>query len=130
MSVADPIAPLDRGGPAQPLLEARGLTKHFAVRGAFLAGRRSVVRAVDDVSFSIDKGEVLGIVGESGCGKSTTARLIIGLIDPDAGDVVLDGERVGPTLSLRELRRRGPMGVSGRHRPPQPRPPIEGTIAF
>src|SRR5262249_39185247 len=106
MSEADLTAPVaDRGGPQQPLLEVRGRSKHFAVGGG-LRGRGGVVRAVDDVSLSVGKGEVLGIVGESGCGKSTTARLIIGLIEPDAGEIVFDGESVGGGLSVRELRRR------------------------
>src|SRR5215207_5187142 len=106
MSEADALTrAADVGGPRQPLLEVRGLSKRFAVRGGLL-GRGGVVRAVDDVSFTVEKGEVLGIVGESGCGKSTTARLVIGLIGADAGEIVLDGEPVGPALSLRALRRR------------------------
>ena len=84
MSETEGLSPaLDIGGPQQPLLEVRSLSKHFAVGGGLL-GRGGVVRAVDDVSFSVAKGEVLGIVGESGCGKSTTARLVVGLIEPDA----------------------------------------------
>ena len=68
MSEADVLAPMaDVGGPQQPLLEVRSLSKHFPVRGGFI-GKAGVVRAVDDVNFSVDKGEVLGIVGESGCG--------------------------------------------------------------
>src|SRR5262249_14595986 len=94
MSGADPTAPVaDVGGPQQPLLAVRGLSKHFPVRGGILSSG-GVVRAVDDVSFSVGKGEVLGIVGESGCGKSTTARLIIGLVVPDAGEIMFDGEFV------------------------------------
>src|ERR1043166_4367624 len=105
------VQPRDRGGPRQPLLEARNLSKHFSAgRGLFGRGGGRV-RAVDDVSFTIDKGEVLGIVGESGCGKSTTARLLIGLIEPDAGTVVLDGEQLGFGPSLRELRRHVQMVV-------------------
>ncbi len=69
---AEPIE--DRGGAAQPLLQVTGLTKHFPVRGDLFSARKTV-RAVDDVSFTIAKGETVGIVGESGCGKSTTARL-------------------------------------------------------
>src|SRR6476660_8602234 len=65
----------DVGGVAQPLLQVAGLTKHFPVRGDLFSPRKTV-RAVDDVSFSIAKGETVGIVGESGCGKSTTARLL------------------------------------------------------
>ena len=76
MSEAETLAPVaDVGGPQQPLLEVRALSKHFGLGGG-LFGRGGVVRAVDDVELTVDKGEVLGIVGESGCGKSTTARLV------------------------------------------------------
>ncbi len=131
MSVPDLLAtPVDVGGPLQPMLEARGLTKHFNVGGSLLTRGRQVVRAVDDVSLSVDKGEVLGIVGESGCGKSTTARLIIGLIEPDAGEVVVDGERVGSELSLRELRRHVQMVFQDSYASLNPRLTVEDTIAF
>src|SRR5437762_8244165 len=94
----------DVGAAAQPLLHVTGLTKHFPVRGDLFSPRKTV-RAVDDVSFSIAKGETVGIVGESGCGKSTTARLLMHLMKRDAGDIVYDGMSVGRALSLRELRR-------------------------
>ena len=68
--------PRDRGGPAQPLLIVENLRKHFPVRGGMLNRKVATVQAVDDVSFVVRKGETLGIVGESGCGKSTTARLL------------------------------------------------------
>ena len=84
----------DRGGAAQPLLEVNGLTKHFPVRGD-LFSKRKTVRAVDNVSFSIAKGETVGIVGESGCGKSTTARLLMHLMKRDAGEIIYDGMQVG-----------------------------------
>jgi peptide/nickel transport system ATP-binding protein len=130
MSGADALAPVaDRGGSQQPLLAVRGLSKHFAVRGGFI-GRAGMVRAVDDVSFTVDKGEVLGIVGESGCGKSTTARLVIGLVAPDAGEIVLDGELVGGAVSLRELRRRVQMVFQDSYASLNPRLTIEDTIAF
>ena len=87
--------PRDRGGPAQPLLLVNNLRKHFSVRGGLLNRQVATVQAVDDVSFSLRKGETLGIVGESGCGKSTTARLLMRLIEPDAGEVVFDGDAVG-----------------------------------
>ncbi|HTB04501.1 MAG TPA: ATP-binding cassette domain-containing protein, partial [Bradyrhizobium sp.] len=103
--LADMLAPIeDRGGAAQPLLQVNGLTKHFPVRGDLFSARKTV-RAVDDVSFSIAKGETVGIVGESGCGKSTTARLLMHLMTRDAGDIIYDGMQVGHALSLRELRR-------------------------
>src|SRR5437870_3873582 len=94
----------DVGGAAQPLLQVNGLTKHFPVRGDLFSARKTV-RAVDNVSFAIAKGETVGIVGESGCGKSTTARLLMHLMKRDAGDIVYDGMQVGRALSLRELRR-------------------------
>jgi oligopeptide/dipeptide ABC transporter ATP-binding protein len=71
-----------------PLLEIRGLTKHFPARG----GRgRGVVRAVDDVSFTIGPGETFALVGESGCGKTTITKLILGLEAPTAGEIRFDG---------------------------------------
>jgi peptide/nickel transport system ATP-binding protein len=93
---------VDRGGPAQPLLIVDGLRKHFAVRGG-----RGVVRAVDGVSFTVAKGQTLGIVGESGCGKSTTARLIARLMPADAGEMVFDGDGVGQFggMALKDYRR-------------------------
>src|SRR5260221_11124680 len=93
----------DVGGAAQPLLQVTGLTKHFPVRGDLFNARKTV-RAVDDVSFSIAKGETVGIVGESGCGKSTTARLLMHLMKSDAGDIIYDGRQVGRAPPLRDLR--------------------------
>ncbi len=132
MSVAESSAfEQDRGGPEQPLLEVRGMSKHFAVHGGLFArGGKGVVRAVDNVTFSVAKGEVLGIVGESGCGKSTTARLVIGLVTPDTGDIIFDGEPVGSTVSLRELRRRVQMVFQDSYASLNPRLTIEDTIAF
>jgi peptide/nickel transport system ATP-binding protein len=95
MSVAQQQHPDDRGGPAQPLLLVENLTKHFPVRGGLLNRQVATVQAVDDVSFTVRKGETLGIVGESGCGKSTTARLLMHLMRPDAGSIVFDGDQVG-----------------------------------
>ena len=74
-----------------PVVEAVGLTKHFsAKRGAF-GGARGVVRAVDDISFSIERGQTLGVVGESGCGKTTTAKLVLGLEEPTSGSIRFEG---------------------------------------
>jgi len=76
-----------------PLLEVRHLVKHF-VRKHGLWRAPSVVKAVDDVSFSVDEGEMFGLVGESGSGKSTTGRCILRLVEPTAGDVFFRGENV------------------------------------
>ena len=89
----------DRGGPAQPLLAVRGLVKHFPVRDPVWVRPRRAVHAVDGISFEVAKGETLGIVGESGCGKSTTARLIARLLPPDQGSLVFDGEGVAESVT-------------------------------
>ena len=121
----------DRGGPAQPLLRAVDLVCHFPVRGASLFARsKSVVRAVDGVSFEIAKGETLGVVGESGCGKSTTARLLVGLAKLDGGDLVIDGDRLGMNLTLGELRRDVQMVFQDSFASLNPRLTIEASIAF
>jgi oligopeptide/dipeptide ABC transporter ATP-binding protein len=77
-----------------PLLEARNLTKHFPVRRGFLAKPLGVVRAVDGVNFSIGVGKTLGVVGESGCGKTTTAKLVLRLEDPTGGALFFDGQDI------------------------------------
>jgi peptide/nickel transport system ATP-binding protein len=90
------------------LLEVNDLKKHFAVRSGPLGLRSARVYAVDGVSFAIDRGETLALVGESGCGKSTVGRAILRLFDVTAGQVVLDGRRIDDLSpgALRPLRRR------------------------
>jgi oligopeptide transport system ATP-binding protein len=77
-----------------PLLRVDHLVKNFPVRHGILAGTSDVVHAVDDISFEIGAGETLGLVGESGCGKSTTGRCVLRLIEPTSGDVWLEGHSV------------------------------------
>src|SRR5438128_6663445 len=77
-----------------PLLEVSGLTKHFPVRRGALGWSVGLVRAVDSISFSIDPGTTLGLVGESGCGKTTTSKLILGLERPTTGAIRFDGQDV------------------------------------
>jgi peptide/nickel transport system ATP-binding protein len=94
------------GGDA--LLTVTGLTKHFPItRGIIFRHRVGLVRSVDDVSFSVAPGETLGIVGESGCGKTTTARMIVRLIEPTAGQIVFDGHDITHLRqgAMRPLRR-------------------------
>jgi peptide/nickel transport system ATP-binding protein len=90
------------------LLEVDGLKKHFALRRSFWGGPRAHVYAVDGVSFHIDKGETLALVGESGCGKSTVGRAVLRLFEITAGKVLLDGLRIDNLAAgaLRPLRRR------------------------
>ena len=76
------------------LLEVEGLTKHFPVRRGLLGRATGLVRAVDSISFSIDVGATLGVVGESGCGKTTTSKLVLGLERPTAGTIRFEGENV------------------------------------
>src|SRR5436190_21822102 len=76
-----------------PLLEVAHLVKHFTRGGGFLQPA-TLVKAVDDVSFTIDRGETFGLVGESGSGKTTTGRCILRLIEPTSGQVRFDGENV------------------------------------
>ncbi|MFC0407082.1 ABC transporter ATP-binding protein [Roseomonas elaeocarpi] len=121
----------DLGGSAQPLLTVRGLTKHFPLKGGLLNRTRGVVRAVDDVSFELRKGETLGIVGESGCGKSTTSRLIMALMAPTAGEVIFDGQTVGPGgMTMKEYRRQVQMVFQDSYASLNPRLTIEESIAF
>ncbi|HSM20657.1 MAG TPA: ATP-binding cassette domain-containing protein, partial [Rubrivivax sp.] len=92
--------------PATPLLAVNGLVKHFPLKKDVLGKGGGVVRAVDGVSFNVMAGETLGIVGESGCGKSTTARLLMQLIAPNAGEIVFEAGKVGTRdLSLKDFRR-------------------------
>jgi peptide/nickel transport system ATP-binding protein len=114
------------------LLEVRGLRKYFPVKAQQLGGPRLMVHAVDDVSFAIREGETLGIVGESGCGKSTTARLLMRLIAPDAGEVDFSGKPVltGDGLSLRDLRRSMQMVFQDSYASLNPRLSVADTIAF
>jgi oligopeptide/dipeptide ABC transporter ATP-binding protein len=85
------------------ILEVRNLVKHFRVGGGFLSGAAAVVKAVDDVSFTILRGETLGLVGESGCGKTTTGRCILQLERPTSGQVIFEGRDL-TALSEAELR--------------------------
>jgi peptide/nickel transport system ATP-binding protein len=91
-----------------PVLTVRGLRKHFATGGGLSRAAAVTVRAVDGIGFEVGAGEAFGIVGESGCGKSTAGRAILRLIEPDAGEVVYRGQdvRAASGAALRALRRK------------------------
>ncbi|NQD67241.1 dipeptide ABC transporter ATP-binding protein [Bacillus haikouensis] len=88
----------------EPLLKVENLKKHFPITGGILGRPVSSVKAVDGVSFTVNKGETLGIVGESGCGKSTTGRMLMRLIDPSEGRVTFE-DRELTSLSNSEMRK-------------------------
>ncbi|HTJ38562.1 MAG TPA: dipeptide ABC transporter ATP-binding protein [Dactylosporangium sp.] len=101
-----PAAVPQRGG--ENLLEVRGLEKHFPImRGAFIKRKVGAVRAVDGIDLAVKAGETLGLVGESGCGKSTTGRLMTRLLEPTGGQVLLEGQDISHfgVGKMRPLRR-------------------------
>ena len=122
----------DRGGPAQPLLTVEGLRKYFPVRGGLLNRQVATVHAVEDVSFSVRKGETLGIVGESGCGKSTTARLLMRLMEPDQGQIIFDGDAVGAPggITVSDMRRQMQMVFQDSYSSLNPRMTAAESIAY
>ena len=135
MDTSTTLAPTDardRGGPRQPLLIVRNLRKHFPIRSGVLGRVSAHVRAVDGVSFTVMKGETLGIVGESGCGKSTVARLLMRLLKPDGGEHIFDGEAVGEAggISVAEMRRQVQMVFQDSASSLNPRMPVQGSVAF
>jgi oligopeptide/dipeptide ABC transporter ATP-binding protein len=118
--------------PEKPLLEVDGLAKYYPVRkGLIRAKTIGLVRAVDGVGFTLRRGETLALVGESGCGKSTTARLVLRLIEPSAGRVEFDGDDVARMdgSALRALRRRMQLVFQNPFSSLNPRLTVGETIA-
>jgi oligopeptide/dipeptide ABC transporter ATP-binding protein len=115
-----------------PLLEVTDLAKHYPVkRGLILAKQIGTVRAVDGVSFSLNRGETLALVGESGCGKSTTARLVLRLIEPSAGHVRFEGRDITSLdrPELKAFRRRAQIVFQDPYASLNPRYTVGQTIA-
>ena len=114
------------------LLQVRNLAKHFPIRKGFFSSRvTGHVRAVDDVSFNIARGETLGLVGESGCGKSTTGRLLIRLMEPTSGSILLNGDDIAtiPPDELRARRRDVQIIFQDPFSSLNPRKTVEGIIS-
>ncbi len=114
----------------RPLVDVRGLVKHFPIKGGILQRTVGIVQAVDDVNFTIRRGETIGLVGESGCGKTTVGRLLLRLIDPTAGEIWFDGQditRLSGT-ALKPYRRRMQIIFQDPYASLDPRTPIADSI--
>jgi oligopeptide/dipeptide ABC transporter ATP-binding protein len=124
-------APASSAG-GDPLVEVRDLVKHFPIsRGVLIKRKVGAVQAVDGVSFDVKRGETLGIVGETGCGKSTTARLIMRLLDPTSGEVRFDGQDITKLkgAGLKAVRRDVQMIFQDPYSSLNPRKTVGATIA-
>src|SRR3954447_15942279 len=102
--------PAPTTGSGDKLVEVRDLVKHFPIsKGVIFQKQVGAVRAVDGISFDVKRGEALGIVGETGCGKSTTARLVNRLLQPTSGSIKVDGQEIADLSrkQLKPLRRAG-----------------------
>ena len=129
-NIAHPAFPFTQPG-GDALLAVWHLRKYFSVGAQTFGAPKALVQAVDGVSFSIARGETLGIVGESGCGKSTTARLLMHLITPDEGEIRFDGKTVGSrNFSARDLRRQMQMVFQDSYASLNPRLTVQDSIAF
>jgi oligopeptide/dipeptide ABC transporter ATP-binding protein len=120
------------GGPREALVEVKHLVKHFPITsGVIFQKKIGAVQAVDDVTFDIMRGETLGIVGETGCGKSTTARLLVRLLDPTSGEILFEGEDIAGRrgASLKALRREMQMIFQDPYSSLNPRKSVGSIIA-
>jgi oligopeptide/dipeptide ABC transporter ATP-binding protein len=131
---AVPSLPMDRtaapAGAGTPLVEVVDLVKHFPVRGGVLQRTVGLVQAVDGVSFEIRRGETLGLVGESGCGKTTVGRLLLRLIEPTSGTIRFDGQDITKVrgAALKPYRRRMQIIFQDPYASLDPRTPIGDSI--
>ncbi|MGE5542259.1 MAG: ABC transporter ATP-binding protein [Bacillota bacterium] len=113
------------------VLEVRNLKKHFSMHAGLWGGSRRTVKAVDGISFHIMKGETLGLVGESGCGKTTTGRVIVRIYEPTAGSVIFDGKDISrlKEKDLLPYRRRMQMIFQDPYASLNPRMTVEEIVA-
>lgn len=131
--MTETAAPLNPRRPydGEAILEVRGLKKHFVQRPLFPWGNERVIRAVDGVDFTLHRGQTIGLVGESGCGKTTTGRMIVRLDAPTGGQIILDGvdEARTPERSLKPFRRRVQMVFQDPYASLDPRMKLGDIIA-
>jgi peptide/nickel transport system ATP-binding protein len=118
------------GDAAAPLVEIRHVVKHFPITGGILQRTVAQVQAVDDVSLTIRRGETLGLVGESGCGKTTVGRLLLRLIEPTSGEIIFDGKDIARLhgSALKPYRRRMQIIFQDPYASLDPRTPIGDSI--
>jgi peptide/nickel transport system ATP-binding protein/oligopeptide transport system ATP-binding protein len=114
----------------QPLVEIRGLVKHFPIKGGILQRKVGTVQAVDGVDLVVNRGETVGLVGESGCGKTTVGRLLLRLIEPTAGTIIFDGQDITRIKGkhLKPYRRRMQIVFQDPYASLDPRTPIGDSI--
>ena len=131
VSPANTAQPTAAAAASDTLLEVRDLKKYFPIKGGILRRTVANVKALDGVSFGIKRGETLGLVGESGCGKTTTGRTVLRLINPSAGQVTFEGQDVlrASRSQMRQLRRDMQIVFQDPYASLNPRIPVGDSIA-
>jgi oligopeptide/dipeptide ABC transporter ATP-binding protein len=130
MTIPAALPPGDDRDQAEPLVRIEGLVKHFPLKGGILQRQIGTVKAVDGVDLAVRRGETVGLVGESGCGKTTVGRLLLRLVEPTAGSIVFDGQEITQIhgSDLKPYRRRMQIVFQDPYASLDPRTPIGDSI--